>query len=89
MTTAGRIKLIVEIIEIAEKVSRYLPIVVFSYAGLTLVFAVINFVEYNIALGIVLCLFAGFGIYLAIRIYLARKRRRRKYHTSSDWTVSN
>lgn len=77
VTTADRIKLIVEIIEIAEKVSRYLPIVVFSYAGLTLVFAVINFVEYNITLGIVLCLFAGFGIYLAIRLYLTRKRRRR------------
>jgi Na+/H+ antiporter NhaA len=77
VTTADRIKLIVEIIEIAEKVSRYLPIVVFSYAGLTLVFAVINFVEYNITLGIVLCLFAGFGIYLTIRICLTRKRRRR------------
>ena len=77
MTTADRIKLIVEIIEIAGKVSRYLPIVVFSYAGLTLVFAVINFAEYNITLGIVLCLFSGFGVYLAIRIYLTRKRRRR------------
>ena len=77
VTTADRIKLIVEIIEIAEKISRYLPIAVFLYAGLTLVFAVINFVEYNITLGIVLYLFAGFGIYLAIRIYLTRKRRMR------------
>ena len=77
VTTADRIKLFIEIIEIAEKVSRYLPIVVFSYAGLTLVFAVINFVEYNITLGIVLCLFAGFGIYLVIRIFLTRKRRMR------------
>jgi hypothetical protein len=81
VTTADRIKLIVEIIEIAEKVSKYLPIVVFSYAVLTLIFAVIDFLEYNITLGIVLCLFAGFGIHLAIRIYLTRKRRRRKYHT--------
>lgn len=83
VTTADRIKLIVEIIEIAEKVSKYLPIVVCSYAGLTLVFAVIYFVEYNITLGIVLCFFAGFGIHLAIRIYLTRKRRR-KYHTPND-----
>ena len=81
LSTADRIKLIVEITEIAEKVSRYLPIVVFSYAGLTLVFAVINFVEYNITLGIVLCFFAGFGIYLAIRIYLTRKRRKRIPYT--------
>ena len=77
VTTADRIKLFIEIIEIGEKVSRYLPIVVFSYAGLTLVFAVINFVEYNITLGIVLYLFAEFGIYLAIRIFLTRKRRMR------------
>ena len=81
VTTADRIKLIVEIIEIAEKVSRYLPIVVFSYAGLTLAFAVINFLEYNITSGIVLSLFAGFGMYLAIRIYMTRKRRTRISYT--------
>ena len=52
-TNADRIKLIVEIIEITEKVSKYLPIVVFSYAGLTLVFAVINLLEHNIASGII------------------------------------
>jgi hypothetical protein len=40
--TADRMKLIVEIIQIAEKVSKFLPIIVFSYAGLTLVFAVID-----------------------------------------------
>jgi amino acid permease len=75
-TNADRIKLIVEIIEIAEKVSKYLPIVVFSYAGLTLVFAVINILEHNIVSGIILCIFAGFGIYLALRIFLTRRRKR-------------
>jgi Flp pilus assembly protein TadB len=73
-TNADRIKLIVEIIEIAEKVSKYLPIVVFSYAGLTLVFAVINLLEHNIASGIILCVFAAFGIYLALRILLTRRK---------------
>ena len=72
-TNADRIKLIVEIIEIAEKVSKYLPIVVFSYTGLTLVFAVINILEHNIA-GIILCVFAAFGIYLALRILLTRRK---------------
>ena len=79
MTTTDRIKQFVEIIEIAEKVSRYLPM--FSYAGLTLAFAVINFLEYNITSGIVLSLFAGFGMYLAIRIYMTRKRRTRISYT--------
>ncbi|MGC2573685.1 MAG: hypothetical protein WA364_19390 [Candidatus Nitrosopolaris sp.] len=74
-TNADRIKLIVEIIEIAEKVSKYLPIVVFSYAALTLVFAVIN-IQHNMASGIILCVFAAFGIYLALRIFLTRRRKR-------------
>ena len=74
-TNADRIKLIVETIEIAEKVSKYLPIVVFSYAGLTLVFAVINILEHNITSGIILCVLASFGIYLALRIVLTRLKR--------------
>lgn len=78
-TTPDRMKLIVEIIEIAEKVSKFLPIIVFSYAGLTLVFAAINFVEDNIVIGIVLCILAGFGVYLTIRICQTRRRWKRKY----------
>jgi amino acid permease len=74
-TNADRIKLIVEIIEVTKKVSRYLPIIVFSYASLTVVFAVINILEHNIASGIILCVFAGFGIYLALRIFLTRRKR--------------
>jgi hypothetical protein len=83
VTSADRIKLIVEIIEIAEKVSKYLPIVVFSYAALTLIFAAIDFLEYNITFGIILCFFAGFGIHLATRTYLTRKRKR-KYYRPDD-----
>jgi hypothetical protein len=78
-TTADRIKLIVKIIEIVEKASKFLPIIVFSYAGLTLVFAAINFVEDNIVIGIVLCVLAGFGVYLTIRICQTRRRWKRKY----------
>jgi len=74
-------KLVVEVIEIAEKVSKFLPIIVFSYAGLTLVFAVIDLVEHNIVTGIVLCVFAGFGIYLAIKISQTRRKWKRKYQT--------
>ena len=80
-TAPDRMKLVVEVIEIAEKVSKFLPIIVFSYAGLTLVFAVINLVEHNIVTGIVLCVFAGFGIYLAIKISQTRRKWKRKYQT--------
>jgi hypothetical protein len=45
-----RIKLIVEIIEITRKFTRYLPII--AYASVIFVFAVINILEYNLALGI-------------------------------------
>jgi hypothetical protein len=79
--TADRMKLIVEIIQIAEKVSKCLPIIVFSYAGLTLVFAVIDLVEHNLVTGIVLCVFAGFGKYLAIKISQTKRRSKRKYQT--------
>lgn len=79
MTTADRIKLIAEVIEITEKVSKYLPIIVFVYTGLTLVFAFKSLVEHNIVAGLVLCVFAGFGVYLVIRISLTRRRWRREW----------
>lgn len=79
VTTADRIKLIAEVIEIIEKVSRYLPIIVFAYTGLTLVFAFKNLVEHNIVTGLVLCVFASFGVYLVIRISLTRRRWRREW----------
>jgi hypothetical protein len=75
-TNSGRLKLLVEIIAITEKVSRYLPIIVFAYTGLTLILAIINILGYNIILGIILCFFAGFGLYLTIRIVLIRRRWR-------------
>jgi hypothetical protein len=78
-TTADRIKLIAEVIKITENVSKYLPIIVFSYAGLTLVFAFKSMVEHNIVGGLVLCVFAGFGVYLVIRIFLTRRRWRREW----------
>jgi amino acid permease len=83
-TTSDRVKLIVEFIEIAVKVIRFLPIIVFSYAGLTLVFAVINLVEHNTVTGIVLCVFAGFGIYLAIKISQKKIRWNRKSQTDRN-----
>lgn len=74
----------VEIIEIAEKVSRYLPIIVFAYTGLTLIFAIINILEYNIILGVVLCFFAGFGLHLTIRIVLTRRKWRQDSRTNAS-----
>jgi hypothetical protein len=73
-TNSGRLKLLVEIIAITEKVSRYLPIIVFAYTGMTLIFAIISILGYNIILGIILCFFAGFGLHLTIRIVLIRRR---------------
>ena len=80
-TNSGRLKLLVEIIAITEKVSRYLPIIVFAYTGLTLILAIINILGYNIILGIILCFFAGFGLYLTIRIVLTRRRWRQDSRT--------
>jgi hypothetical protein len=77
-TNSDRLKLTVEIIEIAKKVSRYLPIIVFAYAGLTLVFAIMNILGRNIILGIILCLLAGFGLQLTIKIVLMRIRWKRE-----------
>jgi Na+/H+ antiporter NhaA len=77
-TNSDRLKLTVEIIEVAKKVSRYLPIIVFAYAGLTLVFAIMNILERNIILGIILCLLAGFGLQLTIKIVLMRIRWKRE-----------
>jgi Na+/H+ antiporter NhaA len=79
VTTADRIKLLARVIEITEKVSKYLPIIVFAYAGLTLVFAYKSMIEHNIVAGLVLCVFAGFGLYLVIRISLTRRRWRREW----------
>jgi hypothetical protein len=80
-TNSGRLKLLVEIIAITEKVSRYLPIIVFAYTGLTLIFAIINILGYNIVLGIILFFFAGFGLYLTVRIVLTRRRWRQDSQT--------
>jgi hypothetical protein len=78
---SDRMKLVVEIMRIVEKVSKFLPIIVFAYAGLTIYFAVVNLVEDNIATGIVLCVFAAFGIYLAIRIFHTRRKWKRELKT--------
>lgn len=80
MTSADRIKLIIGILQTAKKVSKFLPIIVFSYSGLTLFFAVIDFFEHNIVAGMILSIFAAFGIFLAMRIFQTRRRgRNRKY----------
>ena len=85
VSNADRIKLVVGILQTAKKVSKFLPIIVFSYSGLTLFFAVIDFFEHNIAGGVVLSIFATFGIFLAIRIYQTRRNgRKRKYEKSRN-----
>jgi uncharacterized membrane protein YqjE len=83
-STADRMKLTVQLIEIAEKVTRYLPIIVFSYAGLTLVFAVIYLLEYNVVAATILWILTGFGIYLAIRISLVRVRWKRRWQSNQS-----
>ena len=77
VTTADRIRLIIGILQTAKKVSKFLPIIVFSYSGLTLFFAVTDFFEYNLAAGVVLSIFATFGIFLAMRIFQTRRRGRK------------
>ena len=83
-STADRVKLTVQLIEIAEKVTKYLPIIVFSYAGLTLVFAVIYLLEYNVVAATILWILTGFGIYLAIRISLVRVRWKRRWQSNQS-----
>lgn len=76
-SAADRVKEIEQVIEIAEKVAKYLPIIVFSYSSLTVIFAIIFLLEYNLVAATVLCVLAGFGIYLVIRISLVRIRWKR------------
>jgi len=76
-STADRIKLIVKAIELAEKVTKYLPIIIFSYAGLTLAFAVVYLFQHNVIASGILCILAGFGIYLAIRTCMVRVKWKR------------
>lgn len=80
-STSDRVKEIVQVIEIAQKLTKSLPIIVFSYAVLTTIFAVVCLIENYIVAGIVLCIFAGFGIYLAIRLSLVRIRWKRSWQT--------
>jgi len=89
VTTADRIKLLTELIGITEKVSKYLPIIVFSYTGLTLVFAFKNMVEHNIVAGLILCVFAAFGMYLVIRIFLTRRRWRREWQKDGKYNIKS
>ncbi len=80
LTSADQIRLMVEILRTAERISKYLPIIVFAYSALTLFFAVIDFLQRNIAAGAVLSIFAALGIILAIRIFKTRRRgRKRRY----------
>ena len=80
VTNADRIRLIIGILQTAKRVSKFLPIIVFSYSGLTLFFAAIDFFEHNLAVGVVLSIFATFGIFLAMQIFQTRTRgRKRKY----------
>lgn len=76
-STADRIKLIVKAIEIAKKVTKYLPIIIFLYAGLTIALAVVYLFQHNVIAFGILCVFAGFGIYLAIRICIVRVKWKR------------
>ena len=78
-SAADRMKILVQAIEIAEKVTKYLPLIIFSYAGLTIIFAVIYLLEHNIVAAVILCILAGFGIYLAIRICLVRVKWKRSW----------
>jgi amino acid permease len=81
-TSSNQLKRLVEIIETTKKVSRYLPFIVFGYSGLTVIFAVINILEHNLVSGIILCLLAGFGLHLTIRIVLTRRKWKRDSQTN-------
>jgi hypothetical protein len=76
-STADRIKLIVKAINIAEKITKYLPIIIFSYSSLSIAFAVIYLFQHNLIASGVLCILAAFGIYLTIRICIVRVKWKR------------
>jgi hypothetical protein len=76
-STADRLKLIVKAINIAEKITKYLPIIIFSYACLTIAFAVIYLFQHNVIAAGILCILAAFGIYLTIRICIVRLKWKR------------
>ena len=82
MSSKDRIKSLIKTIEIMEIVAKVLPIVISFFTALTLIFAIVNFIEGNIVIGILLLIVVSFGLFLLARLYQTHNRSRESKYTT-------
>jgi uncharacterized protein (DUF2062 family) len=88
-SNSDQIKLLIKNIEMIEKAAKIMPAGISFFVALTLIFDVISFFEGNIVVGIILSILVLFGLYLLLRIYQTRKRRRKGKSTARNINNNN
>jgi uncharacterized membrane protein len=81
LSNSNQIKLLIKTIEMIEKAAKIMPIGISFLVVLIFFFDIRSFFEGNIVIGIILSVLALFGLYLLLRMYQTR-RRKRKYSTA-------
>jgi len=76
LSDSTKLGALIQLLEIAMKVGKYLPVIVVSFAGLNLLLAVNDFLISNTGFGILNSLFALGGF-----IFLVQLHQRRKIHS--------
>ena len=72
-----QIKLLIKSIETIEKAAKIIPVSILFFVILTLFFDIRSFFEGNILAEIILSILVVFGLYLLLKIYQSRRRKRR------------
>ena len=75
--SSDQIKLLIKTIEMIEKAVKIMPIGISFFVALTLFFGIRSFFEGRMVVGIILLVLVSFGLYLLLRIYQTRRRKRR------------
>jgi hypothetical protein len=75
--SSDQIKLLIKTIETIEKAVKIMPIGISFFVALTLFFGIRSFFEGRMVVGIILLVLVSFGLYLLLRIYQTRRRKRR------------
>ena len=72
-----QIKLLIKSIEMIEKAAKIIPVSILFFVILILFFDIRSFFEGNILAKIILSILVVFGLYLLLKIYQSRRRKRR------------
>ena len=72
-----QIKLLIKSIEMIEKAAKIIPVSILFFVILILFFDIRSFFEGRMVVGIILLVLVSFGLYLLLRIYQTRRRKRR------------